>query len=271
MLTDDEVAAYRREGFVILPGLLASTEVDEWRSLVATAVSRRSECPPGGRLGVLDGGSRANELFLQHVNLWQTDPGIQQIILRSALGAIFAQLEGVPTVRLCFDSLLMKRPFALPSRFHLDLPHWSVRSNHAATIWVALDDVDATNGCMCYLSGTHRDPRTEPVDAPQGFRALFERYPDWAKLTPVFCPVSAGDAVAHHALTAHGSTANMGPHWRRSMTVAFVADGATFTGHRSPLFAVPDSTAPGDPLRDDDEHPIVFRRDDSPAVHGIRS
>lgn len=257
-LIESEVDAYLVNGFVTLPGLLTTLEVQEWRTRVATAVQRRAESPPGGRLGVLDRDSRPNELFLQHVNLWQTDPGMRELLLDAHLGALIAQLEGVPEVRLCFDSLLIKRPFAMPSRFHLDLPHWSVTSEHAATIWIALDDVDVTNGCMCYLPGTHRSGRTEPIDEPQGFRALFELYPDWAEMTPTFCRLAAGDAVVHHALTAHGSTANFKPGWRRAMTIAYIAADASFNGHHSPLFAFPPDAEPGDPLLDS-EHPVVFR------------
>jgi ectoine hydroxylase-related dioxygenase (phytanoyl-CoA dioxygenase family) len=184
---------------------------------------------------------------------------MRDLVLDRNLGSLVAQLEDIAEVRLCFDSLLAKRPFAMASRFHLDLPHWSVTSVHAATIWIAVDNVDATNGCMCYLPGTHLSRRCEPVDAPQGFRDLFERYPDWVEIAPVFCPMIAGDAVIHHALTAHGSTANFQPGWRRAMSIAYVAADATFTGHRSPLFAVPDDAGPADPLPDI-EHPVVFRQ-----------
>lgn len=258
-LTEAEVMAYQVDGFVVVPALLTAREVQGWRTRITAAAQRRVELPPEGRLGVLDRDSQPNDLFLQHVNLWQTDPGMRELVLDGALSSLVAQLEGVRSVRLCFDSLLIKRPFAMASRFHLDLPHWSVTSNHAATIWIALDDVDVTNGCMCYLPGTHQFRRTEPVNTPQGFRSLFERYPDWAEITPTFCCLTAGDAVVHHALTAHGSTANFRPAWRWAMTIAYVAADATFNGHRSPLFAMPEHAEPGDVLPDD-EHPVVFQR-----------
>jgi phytanoyl-CoA hydroxylase len=257
-IDDATVERYRADGFAVLPRLLTEAQVASWRKEVAAAVRARAATPPSGRLGSLDGNPGPNELFLQHVNLWQTHLGMRQLVLDSALGMVAARLAGIDAVRVCFDSLLIKLPFSPASRFHLDLPHWSIDDARAATLWIALDEVDLSNGCMCYLAGTHHARGGDLTNAPHGFRTLFTLNPGWAAIEPVFCPLRAGDAIVHSALTAHGSTANMRPASRWAMTIAFMPDGSVFNGMRSPLFSVPDGAVAGLVLNDPEEHPRTF-------------
>ncbi len=80
----------------------------------------------------------------------------------------------------------------------------------ALTMWMALDIVDAENGCVRYVRGSHTrgmrpHGRTETLGFSQGItdfgQAADARY-------EVACPARPGDLLAHHALTIHRADAN---------------------------------------------------------------
>jgi len=80
----------------------------------------------------------------------------------------------------------------------------------ALTMWMALDIVDAENGCVRYVRGSHTrgmrpHGRTETFGFSQGItdfgQAADARY-------EVACPARPGDLLAHHALTIHRADAN---------------------------------------------------------------
>jgi len=83
----------------------------------------------------------------------------------------------------------------------------------AVTLWVALEPVDAENGCVRYLKGSHRaglqaHSRTDVLgfsQAVDGFDRLRATYEE------VAIPAAPGTLLAHHALTVHRADANRSP------------------------------------------------------------
>src|SRR5207244_2377907 len=43
-----------------------------------------------------------------------------------------------------------------PTPAHQDGYYFCLTPNHAVTLWIALDDCDAENGCMSYVIGSHK-------------------------------------------------------------------------------------------------------------------
>ena len=170
-----------------------------------------------------------------------------------------AQLSGCAGVRVYLDQALVKEPYANPTAFHVDVPFWAFTSPDALTIWIAMDDATAENGCLCYVPGSHRDQVSGNADIGPELGALFEVYPQWKDVEPVFCPVPAGSAVVHNGLTAHGAGANMTPRQRFAMTIAYMPDGAIFNG-RQDIYTTGEvaTLKAGDPLDDPGLNPLVY-------------
>ena len=100
--------------------------------------------------------------------------------------------------------------------FHQDLAYFHVDGEQVCTVWIPLDPVDAANGAVRYVRGSHRDrtsfrpnvfvtteslPGTEGVDVPD--------HTDDPAL--VHFDTAPGDIVVHHARTIHGAFANTTP------------------------------------------------------------
>lgn len=262
--TDEETTSYRERGYVVLEDFLDGEELREWRTECAEAVDQREShrLPRDNReydAFFQKDDEYYDRVFLQRINLWMTHEGVRRLVLDEELGRIAAELAGVSGVRVWLDQALVKGPFAHPTSFHLDVPYWSFSSPDALTIWVALDDATMATGCLCYLPGTQRELRFDNVSIGPDIGALFEVYPQWSGIEPAFCPVSAGSAVVHNGLTAHGAVANMTGRSRFAMTVAYMPDGSTYNGHQDILTAEQvDRLSVGDVLDDESQNPLVF-------------
>jgi ectoine hydroxylase-related dioxygenase (phytanoyl-CoA dioxygenase family) len=127
---------------------------------------------------------------------------------------------------------------------------------------VALDDATRDNGCLYYIPGSHKTASYKNVGIGKNQADLFKVYPEWREINPVACPATAGSAVIHNGLTAHGAGANMTNRPRRAMTCAYMPDGETFNGVRNILpEAYFNSLQLGDVLNDDSVNPLIWHKD----------
>jgi phytanoyl-CoA hydroxylase len=94
------------------------------------------------------------------------------------------------------------------------------------TIWLALDRVDAENGCLRYVAGSHlRGLRPHARSNILGFSQGITDYSaeDFTQERAVL--LDPGDAVAHFGLTIHRADANLSTmRHRRSFAMVFKGD-----------------------------------------------
>ena len=260
-LTAAELDAYRRDGFVVVPGFLDATELDGWRAVFDAAVAARrgrrfSDTSVAIESDVDD--AFYSRVFDQLVNLWQTDDAMRALILDERIGRMAATLAGVDGVRVWHDQALIKQPFGNPTAFHLDVPYWSFTSDRAISIWIALDDATETNGCLYFVPGSHRETAEDNVGIGPNVGAIFEVYPELAR-QPRSGAMRAGDCSFHNGMTIHGAGANMTDRPRRAMTCAFMPDGCVFNGRQNIL--TDEQVARlhiGDPLDDPRQNPLTY-------------
>jgi phytanoyl-CoA hydroxylase len=254
--TDQEIAAYRRDGFLAVEDFLTPAELDQWREVVDAAMTDARAMP----------GTRRKEVFTQRMQLRTTSAGIQQLVEDPRIGRLVAELEGVDAVRIYLDQALAKEPYGMPTQYHLDLPWWGFDSPHACTIWVALDDSTLENGCLYFVPGSYLLGLTAAGDLSPDLGAVFAAHPE-AATPPVPCPLPAGGCSFHNARTVHGAGANMTPGRRRAMTAAFMPDGVRFNGTRDVRVlgeAYAASLTEGDRLANDKLNPVVYAASRSP-------
>ena len=258
--TEELVAAYRRDGFVLVEEFLDAAELARWRSVVDDAVAERLA------IAGEQGDEYYRRVFLQLQRLADTHAGMAELILDARLGEIATRLAGVDGVRVWHDQALIKPAYGNPTAWHLDNPFWSFHSRDAISVWIALDDATPANGCLWYLPGTHRSARFDLTEIGPNFGALFDAYPEWVGIEPVAAPCAAGGAVFHNGLVAHAAGVNLTPRPRRAMTCAFMPAGSTFNGTQNVL---PDdyfeSLSVGDTLDDDAINPLVYQSVSQPA------
>lgn len=243
-LTSDHIAFYREHGYVQLDAVLTAEELDHARKAMDAVLAARekhmhyAEKDDYGRI------------FLQMVNLWRVDPGIKQYTLNPRIAEIARRLLGCDKIRLWHDHALVKMPGdSRATPWHQDLPYWPMNEDGTSlSCWMALDDVDETNGCMSFVPGSHKLGRLEPISLtdPQDIFSLPEAAGvALAQARPMV--MKAGSCTFHDGRTFHYAGANNSGRPRRAMVTIYMADGTTYSGKRH-IVTDPLELAVGDPL-----------------------
>jgi len=241
-ITDVQVRFFEDQGYIQLHDVLSAEELESARGHLEDALTGPAGIDRTGR-------SEYDRIFLQKVNLWADHDGIRGLVHHPRLAEIARRLARVGRIRLWHDHALIKPHVdSKASPWHQDLPYWPMNEPGALSCWLALDDVDETNGCMSFVPKSHTWGKLEPISLanPQDIFSLVPE-PDGKDFTPVPMPMRAGSCTFHHGLTFHSATPNRGTAPRRAMIVIYMPDGTTFSG--KPHCVTQDlGLCPGDPL-----------------------
>lgn len=260
-LTEEQIAGYRRDGFLVVREFLSPAERAELLAGIEQAVRQMGSYKLGGARQEkwLDGDSFYDRVFLQRINLWKINAAVKKYLLAPELGRMLCRLEGIDGIRIWHDQTLQKQPWANPTAWHADNPKWSYHSRHAISIWIALDAATPQNGCMYYLPGSHRNENYDDVPISREMGLYFEQFPQFREVMPVAGEMASGDAGFHNGLLAHGAGPNMTPRWRRAMTAGYMPDGSTFNGTQNVLSDEQVAALKvGDPLDDEAQNPLLW-------------
>jgi ectoine hydroxylase-related dioxygenase (phytanoyl-CoA dioxygenase family) len=235
-ISDAERDAYRRDGAVILRGVLQQ----EWIDHMRCAIDRVLATPAAGGFEYTESGSAGR--YYGDFFLWTHDADFRAIALDSPLPALAAQMMQASEVTFFYDQLLVKEPMTKEETpWHQDLPYWPLRGEDIMSFWVPFDHVAPEGGAMRYVKGSHRSgvmyaPRAFGKDS--GFAEIYARMGlpeapsaeillDGAEL--LVCAVEPGDIVVHHPLTFHWSPGNLSAdHRRRALALRYVGDDAVY-------------------------------------------
>jgi len=97
-----------------------------------------------------------------------------------------------------------------PTPAHQDNYYFNLKPANVLSIWMAMDRVDADNGCLRYLPGSHHHGvRPHQATLTLGFSQGVAGYTEEesAREVPIF--LDAGDVVVHHGNTIHSAMANI--------------------------------------------------------------
>ena len=146
---------------------------------------------------------------------------VPRLRARVTVPGVVAELLGSDQVWLYEDSVLVKEPGTVErTHFHQDLAYFHLDGDQVCTVWVPLDAVDAENGAVRYVRGSHLDrtPRrpnlfvtTDTLPGTEG-EAVTDASGDPALIG---FDTQPGDIVVHDARTIHGAHANRSTTRRR--------------------------------------------------------
>ena len=208
------------------------------------------------------------------LNMWQSDAACAALIAAKRLDRIARKLLEQSEVILFQDLLIWKQPKnASRLQWHQDYSYWPLEPINGVVVWIALDDINVTNGCMHFVRGTHLDGELQPtpfadgLTLPESLSALspidFERADREGE--PII--VQAGEATAHDTLVWHMSPANKTEHPRRAWATMWTGSTARWDLEHAPHpYTYTLKPTHGD-LVCSERFPI-FTEDDIPLVPG---
>ena len=224
-LSNKDIAAYQRDGHVVLRGVLSAAEVQAYEPYIAAAVKNyTTEFRP---LAERDTYAKA---FLQIMNLWVRDEAVRRYVLAHRFAQIAADLMGVERVRLYHDQALFKEPGGGITPWHQDEFYWPLDTDHTITMWMPLVDVTPEMGTLLFASGSHREGYLGELPISDKSDETFRQFVAERGYPIVPGPtMAAGDASFHSGWTLHTAPGNSTEVMREVMTVIYFADGARVT------------------------------------------
>lgn len=238
-LSDQQIALFREQGYLIVHGLLNAQQIAEIRDTFMEAgrngpVEGLSEFRHGGRdaYSPTDPLSKYPRMMHPHLHMDKpVGPLARKYMLSPAIGQVLEDLMGEEP--LAVQSMFyFKPPGARGQDLHQDNYYLRVSPGTCMAVWIAIDDADPDNGGMVLVPGTQdmqvvcpdkADPTkfftTEHVDVPPG-----------KKEVPAI--LKAGDVLFFNGSVIHGSDPNTSKdRFRRALICHYVPAGTRELSH----------------------------------------
>ncbi|MBT4100508.1 MAG: phytanoyl-CoA dioxygenase family protein [Gemmatimonadetes bacterium] len=236
-LSDEQMAAYQTEGFVVVEDLLPPEQVVALRQRIVDYTHGGRE--PGGIKIQVEPRVTRGELSVDHPGdgirkidqLVEEDDLFRDLGLHDNIVGIIEQLLG-PDLKMFRNALLLKPPRVGSQKgMHQDSPYWPIQPMELCSCWFALDDATAENGCMAAIPGGHMAGPLPHVRVTDDFVVDESAYePD----TAVMAPVRAGGGMFFHSLVPHATTPNQSDNWRRAIALSYMSARSRYTGEGAP-------------------------------------
>ncbi len=238
-ITDDEAAAFRRDGWVLLPRYVDTDAVRAMADfLVEHMGTDGAQVPDAAAVQntrYFDAGAWRDWRFLARDG--NVEP-FHRVSMSRSMGRNAQRLLGREIgIHLGLDGALVKLPEQGEQRstatdWHQDWPNLSHDRIGFITFWVALQDVPPERGALRFLTGSH-------LEGPLGrsLRSdidLVSQYPSLTEEFDVSPPLhfQAGDATVHHGMMVHSATPNLTEEPRWAWAMGCFPGDVRYTGAR---------------------------------------
>ena len=225
MLTEEQIAAYKRDGYVSVEGVLSETEVAELRRVTDEFVEQSRHV------------KESDDVFdLEPDHTYET-PKLHRLkspidvheVYRNALGHekildVVSQLIG-SSIWTNGNKLNMKTGGgSSPVEWHQDWAWYPCTNDNLLAVGVCIDDMNEANGCLLGIPGTHRGRILDHHLDGRFVGAVTEVDFDDSETQKI--EVKAGGISIHHVRVLHGSLPNLSPNPRRLLLFQYCAGDA---------------------------------------------
>jgi ectoine hydroxylase-related dioxygenase (phytanoyl-CoA dioxygenase family) len=210
-LTDEQVAAFKRDGYLFVPALLDAEETQLVLSAARSDAKMRANA-----MQIADTKGRSTNL-----SLWNHPADdVYGMVARS--GRVVDSMEQLlgGEVYHYHSKLSAKEPKVGGAwEWHQDYGYWYQNGclwPEMASVFIALDAATRENGCLQVIKGSHKIGRIEhgrfgdqTGADPERVRAALDR------LELIYCEMAPGTALFFHSNLLHASDANLSekPRW----------------------------------------------------------
>jgi ectoine hydroxylase-related dioxygenase (phytanoyl-CoA dioxygenase family) len=227
MLSEDAIAAYRRDGFIVVPDVFSPDEVaglcQATDALVrdARGVAANDDCYD------LEDSHTAEAPRVRRIKVpHRHHPAYAAASRHPNIVAILKDLWG--SVRFDTGKLNMKSAgYGAPVEWHQDWAFYPHTNDDLAAVGIMLDDVDLENGPMMVVPGSHTGPIFDHHGPDGRFCGAMDPAScavDVAAARP--CLGKAGSVSVHHVRAVHGSATNFSGRQRRFLLYQYRAADA---------------------------------------------
>jgi phytanoyl-CoA hydroxylase len=252
-----DLAAYERDGFLVLPDFLPPADCDALQARAAelvaafdtgsesvrTVFSSHDQGHAKAQYFRESGGAirfffeeqatdQPTALALNKIGhaLHDLDPVFDRISRHSRMAAL-AKALGFARPLLLQSMYLFKQPhIGAEVGWHQDATYLHTVPTTVTGLWIALDDADRDNGCLMALRGAHRGPLRERFHAQGGelVTVTLDSSP-WPDAAPVALEAKRGTLVVLHGLLPHASAPNRSGRARHAYALHLIDGRAEYS------------------------------------------
>lgn len=228
MIDDRDVAAYRTQGWLVVPDVLDAAELQAARATVQRILDGAHGISAHTDVYDLEPDHRPDAPRVRRIKTpHRHTPFFAELARSPKLVAILQGLLGSAGVRLHGSKINMKAPRGgAPVEWHQDWAFYPHTNDDLLAVGVMLDDCTEENGAMLVLPGSHRGPVYDH-HADGHFCGAMDVAGlglDLAKAVP--CTGRAGSMSFHHVRAVHGSAENRSDRPRALLLYEFAAADA---------------------------------------------
>lgn len=261
MLTTEQIAGFKANGFVNGGEILNNEEVEILRSELMRVIADREKADVLQPVLIRNLARDDNAPVWQIVNIWEASQPFKRLLSHPKIVEGIAQLTEATELRIWHDQVQYKpAEIGGVTMWHQDAPLWPIIAPMTeVTAWVALDDADETNGCMSMVPGSHLwGNHIDFLRSLRNYEAMPASY-QGREINVVRCPVRKGEVHFHHALTWHGSHANTSGRPRRAIALHYMTQDTRYVASGQHVMKPFVEVADGELMRG--EHfPLVYQR-----------
>ena len=227
MLTDEEVARYRRDGYIVVPDVVSAQDIADLRKVTDEFVEMSRSTLVHTDVFDLEPGHTAARPRLRRIKTPNLQhPVYARMVRHPKIVAVLQRLWG-PNIRFDLSKLNLKAAgFGSSLEWHQDWAFYPHTNDDLAAVGIMIDDFKPDNGSMMVIPGSHTGPIYNHhakghfvggID-PQGSGIDFSKR--------VMCTGKAGSITVHHVRLLHGSSANTSGDPRRFLLHQYRAGDA---------------------------------------------
>jgi hypothetical protein len=221
--SDEQVASFVEDGFLVMPGLVDETDV---QALCDDMIKLARGGYPSNSLKPLPKDTSDDEALRQILCIHQPhyiSPVINQYVTDARIAGVLSQITAAHLPHwdgsvMCMQSMMFVKPPGFQGQpWHQDEIYIPTRDRSLLGAWIALDDATVENGCLWVVPGSHRSgflwPQ-QPNTNTEEFDFSQESYGfDESAEVPV--EVKRGSVVFFNGYLLHRSRKNRSDIYRR--------------------------------------------------------
>ena len=210
MISEADVAAYRRDGVIVVPEVLDRETLARVRQVIAELVAGAAEVSEHTDVYDLEPSHTRETPRVRRIKTpHKVHPIFDEIVRSQKVIDILTKLIG-PGLRLHGSKLNMKSArYGSPVEWHQDWAFYPHTNDDVLAIGVLLDDCDLENGPMLVTPGTHTREVWNHHGEDGYFAGLIDADLIRDEITRAIpCIGKAGSMSFHHVRALHGSALN---------------------------------------------------------------
>ena len=226
-LSENEVAFYRENGYVVAENVLTEAQIADARRETEDIVEGAAAVAENDAVYDLEDGHTPERPRLRRIKAPdRVHPFFWELVRAPNLVALVSGLLG-PDIQLLGSKVNMKAAgFGASVEWHQDWAFYPHTNDDLLAAGVMLDDMTEENGALMVMPGTHRGPIFDHHNEGVFCGALDAEASGLDFSSAVKLTAPAGSVSLHHVRLVHGSALNRSGHGRRLLCYEMTAADA---------------------------------------------